>query len=438
MNLLGFCGLWAALLAATPVLADDFDMSLVGRPEIVRPAAAPTGAVALFSGTSGWGAAEAALADALAARGALVIGIETPATLGRIAGAADDCVWVIGEIEAVSHAAQRELGAADYHFPALAGIGAGAAFALAVAAQTEEATIARVVAVDPAAAPTTGKPLCMPASAAPGSAPFPVSIVLTPSAHRGERLRAASLAKGRPEVTVRETAAAPSDALFAALAPPPVAAGDALSDLPLEELPTATPADAFAVLYSGDGGWRDLDKEVAAILRKDGLPVVGVDSLRYFWTRKSPETVAADLDRIVRAYRAKWGAKRVALIGYSFGADILPIAVNRLSADVRAAVAQVSLLAFSETADLEVTVGSWLDRKGREAMPSLAEARRLDPRRVQCFYGADDADAACAKLAGSGVEVVRTAGGHHFDGDYAALARRIREGLRARSALPPG
>ena len=59
---------------------------------------------------------------------------------------------------------------------------------------------------------------------------------------------------------------------------------------------------------------------------------MGVDSLRYFWSEKPPERVAADLARILRHYGEAWKAKQVALIGYSFGAGIVPFALNRLPA----------------------------------------------------------------------------------------------------------
>ena len=34
-----------------------------------------------------------------------------------------------------------------------------------------------------------------------------------------------------------------------------------------------------------------------------------------------------------------------------------------------------------------------------------------------------------------GVEVISTTGGHHFDGDYDGLARRILDGLKRKGAL---
>ena len=73
-----------------------------------------------------------------------------------------------------------------------------------------------------------------------------------------------------------------------------------VSDLPLVELPAAHPDGMLAIVISGDGGWRDLDKTIAHDLHDQGVSVVGVDSLRYFWSVKSPAQTAHDLDRIIR------------------------------------------------------------------------------------------------------------------------------------------
>src|SRR5262249_17490997 len=77
----------------------------------------------------------------------------------------------------------------------------------------------------------------------------------------------------------------------AELPPPPAP----LADLPLIEVPTMGTGDTFAVLLSGDGGWAGLDKDVAAALAAQKIPVVGVDSLRYFWQPRTPDALAADL-----------------------------------------------------------------------------------------------------------------------------------------------
>ena len=99
-------------------------------------------------------------------------------------------------------------------------------------------------------------------------------------------------------------------------------------DLPVVEVPSTPPGDTVSLFYSGDGGWRDLDKAVAEQMAERGYPVVGVDTLRYFWQRKSPDQAASDLSEMMREYREKWHAKRFVLIGYSFGADVMPALYN--------------------------------------------------------------------------------------------------------------
>ena len=68
-------------------------------------------------------------------------------------------------------------------------------------------------------------------------------------------------------------------------------------------------------------GWVGIDKQIGETLNKDGVPVVGLNSLQYFWEKRSPEIAAKGLARIMTAYGDKWGADRFILVGYSRGAD---------------------------------------------------------------------------------------------------------------------
>lgn len=79
----------------------------------------------------------------------------------------------------------------------------------------------------------------------------------------------------KPETAATATAASQPKKSASALE------GD-VSDLPLIELRAAQPTDLLAIVISGDGGWRDLDKTMALALQRDGVSVVGIDSLRYF------------------------------------------------------------------------------------------------------------------------------------------------------------
>ena len=61
---------------------------------------------------------------------------------------------------------------------------------------------------------------------------------------------------------------------------------------------------------------------------------------------------------------------------------------------------------------------------------------KIDSKLVQCISGTEEDDDPCPTLKSSGVESIAIDGGHHFDGDYEALADRIVNGLKARLGAP--
>jgi type IV secretory pathway VirJ component len=76
-----------------------------------------------------------------------------------------------------------------------------------------------------------------------------------------------------------------------------------LTDLPLGDVARqGTGSDTFAVIISGDGGWAGIDRDIAGALSRKGMDVVGLNSLQYFWTRRTPEEASRDMDRILRHY----------------------------------------------------------------------------------------------------------------------------------------
>jgi type IV secretory pathway VirJ component len=57
---------------------------------------------------------------------------------------------------------------------------------------------------------------------------------------------------------------------------------------------------------------------------------------------------------------------------------------------------------------------------------------RHDRKRIQCFYGEEEKDSICPSAELAGIEVIKTKGGHHFDGDYRRLAEIILNGAKRR------
>ena len=198
-----------------------------------------------------------------------------------------------------------------------------------------------------------------------------------------------------------------------------------LRDLPLVEVPAAGAGndDVFAVLLSGDGGWAGLDKEVARAVSERGIPVVGWDTLRYFWSARTPEALAHDLARTLDYYAAAWQRHRVLLIGYSQGADVLPFAVNRLPAVVRSRILTTTLLGLGRKAAFEFHLANWVGPAA--GLSILPEYQKLPRATTLCVFGAGDKDSLCSDFPPGTAGTLELAGGHHFDGDYDALARLV-------------
>ncbi len=394
----------------------------MGRVAVFEPREGHEGFVFLFSDGGGWNRELDRVAHELAGHGVAVVGVDLPHYLaGLVATKEDECHYTVAELEEWSHRLQRELGFERYRSPILAGIGAGATLAHVALAQSPAATLAGAIGAQPAPALATRVPLCAgaPSHAVDGGFAYEPAEKL-PGFWRDAKDLAAL--DGEVESALGEPA---SDAAE-------------LAGLPLIEMAAENPSPRFAVIYSGDGGWRDLDKEIGEYFAAHGTPTVGVDSLRYFWREKTPDEVAADLARIIRHYQEEWDAREVLLVGYSFGAGILPFAVNRLPDPERAAVLQISLLGLEPRAPFEIEVTGWLGGVPADAPPVLPELARLDLTRVQCFYGEEEDQTLCSDPDLAGAEVIRTTGGHHFDGDYEALAKRILEGAERRAAHRAG
>jgi len=197
-----------------------------------------------------------------------------------------------------------------------------------------------------------------------------------------------------------------------------------IQDLPVTEVHASGESDEFALLLTGDGGWAGLDQELAARLAARGVPTVGLNSLKYFWTERTPEATTRDVARVLRHYFAAWNKQRVLLIGYSFGADVLPFVVNRLPPQLRERVASVSLLGIDANASFEVRISDWVADAGGGA-PTRPELAALAHVPVLCLYGEGESDSICPQLSGAGIAREQIGKGHHFSGEYARLADRI-------------
>ena len=450
--------MWSALCGAAAVALSG--MAAAQAPQAVShgrfeqiPVLMPKGEpqrVVIWLAGNGNTATRKAQAEALRADGAMVALVDTAHLYGVVRKDGGTCAFSVGDVENFSRYLQAFYHIPTYRLPLLVGDGEGAALAYAIAAQAKPHTLAGVLTdgLCPAAVPDQA--ICQP-GVRPGSnslVPAPLQIPWVLASSQGTRCPSAAedaFLKQIPQAQtfrrskqgdilpgLRAAARSLGEQKGVALPPPP----GGLEDLPVVELPAwgdgDNDDDTFAIFVSGDGGWAGLDEEVADALVAQGIPVVGLDSLRYFWSERTPQGFATDLDRIARFYAQRWQRRRVVLIGFSQGADVLPAAINKLPAPTKQNLRMTALLSVGKLADYEFHVSNWLGSDD-DGLPIAPEVQRLPPGTTVCIYGQDDEDALCPSLPAETAKRVVLPGDHHFKGDYATLAKVIMEQLHALS-----
>ena len=439
---------WSLLLLvllAPHALAETISHGRFDKVAVYRPQGEVRQTVLFFSGERGWTAELEPIAQSLVRQGALVAGINSPAFFRNLERDGGDCVSPDGDLENLSHFLQAYYRLPTYRPALLIGESSGAQFVHAILAQAPPGTFGGGISLGFCPTPALKKPLCT-SDENPSTAQLGASWMVLQGIHDRQCRTAAR--QFLANVKQAEVIAIPGDdygdgdfhtwepqfaSSFQRLATrtrglPQVRAAE-LNDLPIVEVNASGKSDTLAVLISGDGGWAGIDEELAAALAKQGMPVVGLDSLRYFWNERTPESTAADIDRLLRHYLTSWKKQSVLLIGFSQGADVMPFIVNRLPAATRERLRMVALLSLSQTAVFEFHLQNWIGGD-EDAIAVGPELLRMKGVRGVCVYGEDDTDSMCARPAAKSLQVVKLSGGHHFDGDYAHLASLLLSHMR--------
>lgn len=439
----------SVVLAAALQLAPRFGLRLPGKQLLVsserlsdvpllQPSGKPSGLAILVSQKGGLAADDETLAKLLLDRDFLVLTVDLERWRKELDQDTGDCTYFVSDFEGIAKEAQRMIAVDTYMHPVIVGIGEGGVMAYASVADTPAATLAGAVVVDPSVALKTKLPSCEGADyeAVAGQGfsysydadlPNPATIIReTPDADpKGPPSAGFFLAQEKVAATKPERFELAADAAV------DIAKEDASAEsLPIVDIPSSNgPAKYVAVFFSGDGGWRDIDKSVGDIIAKESVHVVGVDSLRYYWSLRTPEDIAKDIKRIV-AKADPGGKLPVMLLGYSFGANTVPFSWPFLPKALQDRVSLVGLIGTEETTPFQVSVGAWLGLGGdNEVAPAVA---KLPLDKVLCVYGSEEDDTACTDPSLSAVEKIELPGDHHYDEKYELLATKLMEAIAAR------
>ena len=209
-------------------------------------------------------------------------------------------------------------------------------------------------------------------------------------------------------------------------------AGTSLKDLPLIVMPSgqSEPDQPMVLLLTGDGGWKGFDIRLCTQLHEKHIPVVALNSLKYFWSRKDPEKTTRMLESLLRSYMEKWNKRQFILIGFSFGADVMPFVVNRMDSSLLDQCLGVSLFSPGLSTDFEIHISQMLSEHHQWKYSVVSEIRRMRPIRMLCVFGTEEHEFPVQVLQQRHASVVYLEGGHHYENNHDDVASIVLEHMK--------
>jgi type IV secretory pathway VirJ component len=195
-------------------------------------------------------------------------------------------------------------------------------------------------------------------------------------------------------------------------------------NLPLKEWDASAHNKPLVFYISGDGGFNRFSNDLCTALNKQGFDVEAMDSKSYFWSKKTPEQTAGDISDFLSKKIARRPNQQIVLIGYSFGADVLPFVLNRLPKNISGKIKVSFLMASSGSTDFEIHIVDLFSSGKRRGMDVFTEVNKISNQKIVVLNSSDDKGLDAGKITINHITEVLP-GGHHFDGDIDEIVKAI-------------
>ena len=161
---------------------------------------------------------------------------------------------------------------------------------------------------------------------------------------------------------------------------------------------------------------------------KKGVPVVGLDALKYFWHEKTPEQVTSDLSIVLNYYLKTWKKQRFILLGYSFGANIVPFIATRLQEPYKSMLVKVVMISPDPEADFEIHLVEMLNMDMAEYKYNVInEVKKIKSMKILCMFGDSEDQDRTKQFRFDPVKIIELPGKHHFRFNFPLIVERILE-----------
>ena len=195
-------------------------------------------------------------------------------------------------------------------------------------------------------------------------------------------------------------------------------------ELPVKEW--GSQAQNPLVLYiSGDGGFSRFSLDLCKSINLSGYSVTAVDSKSYFWRKKTPEESALAIATYLNKEFEGRQNQDLVLVGYSFGADVLPFILPKLPSSLRSKIKSTILISPSTSTDFEIHLTDIFGYATKRNMDVIAEINKLADKKIVTVFGEGEDDFPVSKIKVKKYTNIVLPGGHHFNGDTEIITQAI-------------
>jgi type IV secretory pathway VirJ component len=454
--------IFGSIIAIKP---DSLNIGVFGQVKIYKPVAEPKQLILFISGDGGWNLGVVDMAIAFTGMNAMVVGIDITRYFKNLQKTVSECYYPASDFENLSMTIQEKYKFREYINPVLVGYSSGATLAYGILAQSPAHTFKGAISLGFCPDIEINRTLCTGSglkshvlkegksfyleACTALEEPFYVlqglidkvcdfkstsdylkqipnsHLVSLPDVGHGfsvQRNWMPQMKDAFNKILVSE--ATKSTAIDAAINRPDLVD---ISGLPYHIISAKEDTTkAMMFFISGDGGFTSFDQSICDEFAKKGYPVIGLDALKYFWGRKDAADVVADVQKLLTYYKNYWHKSEFIFVGYSFGADAIPVIVNRLDQEFKSQTLLVGLLSPTTSADLEIHVGDMLSIRAKAGQyDNASELNKITFARTVCLYGDDEKQEVKSKISNPKIEFVTVKGGHHFSSDFKKITELI-------------
>jgi type IV secretory pathway VirJ component len=450
------------------ISVDTLYFNSIGKITIYKPVSVPNAVVLFVSGDGGWNKGVIYMAKHIVKEGALVAGIDIIHYVGKLKKLTSKCVYPASDFERLSIMLQKKYKFSQYYKPVLIGYSSGATLVYGILAQAPANTFKGAIALGFCPDIEINKLLCTGSGLRQHVIKEGISYYLEASEHldapfivlqgmKDEVCSYVSTKRYMNDMKTGELILLPKvghgfsvaanwlpqlqDAYRRILLSPSYieqkAAQNILlqsqhllplpGDFPITLIPSSD-TDSLPLIFmiSGDGGWTSFDQTMGEAFAKKGMPVVGLDAQKYFWNSKSPEETTLEVTKALKYYMQQWDKDKFVLVGYSFGACIVPFVTKRLPAELQGSLEGIFCLSPEESADFEIHISDMLSMgNSRDVYNVTEEIRNIRSLHPVCIFGEEEDIEIRKKFSEAGAKILLESGDHHYNNNPARVTETI-------------